>query len=97
MVKMEMLVAGLPDHGTDLKNPDLARVAEAMGMSGIRAEDPRGLADGVRRALETPGPVLLDVVTNPEEISMPPKTSASQAWGFAIAKVKETIISAGDD
>ena len=37
------------------------------------------------------GPVLVDVVTNPEEISLPPKTTPTQAWGFAIAKLTETL------
>jgi pyruvate dehydrogenase (quinone) len=35
--------------------------------------------------------VLVDVVTNPEEISLPPKTKPAQAWGFAIAKLTETL------
>jgi pyruvate dehydrogenase (quinone) len=53
------------------------------------------LDDAVREALAHDGPVLLDVVTNPEEISVPPKTSVSQAWGFAVAKLTETVNSAG--
>jgi pyruvate dehydrogenase (quinone) len=49
----------------------------------------------VRTALAWPGPFLLDVVTNPEELALPPKTSIDQAWGFAIAKVKEEVVSRG--
>ena len=41
------------------------------------------------------GPVLLDVVTNPDEISLPPKVKPAQAWGFAVAKVTETLESRG--
>ncbi len=37
--------------------------------------------------------MLLDVLTNPDEISLPPKTTAPEAWGFAIAKLKETLVS----
>jgi pyruvate dehydrogenase (quinone) len=96
MVKLEQEQGGLPEFGTVLHNPDLAAVARACGLHGVRVEDPNELDDAVRDALGHEGPVLLDVVTNPEEISMPPKTTVSQAWGFAIAKVKETIISAGD-
>jgi hypothetical protein len=40
------------------------------------------------------GPVLLDVLTNPEEIAVPPGTTLPQAWGFAIAKLREHIVSA---
>ena len=36
MVKLEMEVLGLPDYQTDLKNPNFAKVAEAMGMMGVR-------------------------------------------------------------
>lgn len=60
-------------------------------------ERPNDLDDAVRDALAHPGPVLLDVVTNPEEISVPGRTSPSQAWGFAIAKLTETVRSARED
>ena len=50
----------------------------------------------MRAALAHPGPVLLDVLTNPEEIAVPGKVLPGQAWGFAIAKMKETVLSQGD-
>ena len=96
MVKLEQEQGGLPEFGTELANPDLAAVARAMGLTGIRVEDPEQLSAAVAEALATPGPVLLDVLTNPEEISLPPKVSVHEAWGFAIAKVKETLTSPGD-
>ena len=51
----------------------------------------RRVARLVRDALSRPGPVVLDVVTNPDEIAVPPKPSLSQGWGFAIAKSKEAL------
>jgi pyruvate dehydrogenase (quinone) len=96
MVKLEQEQGGLPEFGTELVNPDLAAVARSMGMAGIRVSDPDRLSDAVAEALAAPGPVLLDVLTNPEEISLPPKATAADAWGFAIAKLKEGLISAGD-
>ncbi|MEO5878097.1 MAG: thiamine pyrophosphate-dependent enzyme [Streptosporangiaceae bacterium] len=96
MVKLEQEQGGLPEFGTTLANPDLAEVARAMGLGGIRVTDPADLEAAVGRALATPGPVLVDVLTNPEEISLPPKTTAVDAWGFAIAKMKEGIVSIGD-
>jgi pyruvate dehydrogenase (quinone) len=96
MVKLEQEQGGLPEFGTKLANPDLAAVAGAMGLTGIRVSEPGELAEAVGRALATPGPVLLDVLTNPEEISLPPKTTASDAWGFAIAKMREGLVSIGD-
>ncbi|MCW0213904.1 MAG: thiamine pyrophosphate-binding protein [Pseudonocardia sp.] len=96
MVKLEQEQAGLPEHGTVLRNPDLAAVGRACGLHGIRVEKADELDAAVQEALAHDGPVLLDVVTNPEEISVPPRTSVSQAWGFAIAKLTETVTSAGD-
>ncbi|MFD7078844.1 thiamine pyrophosphate-dependent enzyme [Streptomyces sp. NPDC059918] len=96
MVKLEQEQAGLPEFGTRLDNPDFAAVATALGLTGIRVTDPAELHDGVRRALRTPGPVLLDVLTNPEEVAVPGKPTVAQGWGFAIAKVKETLSSHED-
>ncbi|MFJ7209393.1 thiamine pyrophosphate-dependent enzyme [Streptomyces sp. NPDC098789] len=91
MVKLEQEQTGLPEFGTELDNPDFAAVATALGLTGIRITDPADLHDGVRRALETPGPVVLDVLTNPEEVAVPGRPTASQGWGFAVAKVKEIL------
>ncbi|MEU8841588.1 thiamine pyrophosphate-dependent enzyme [Streptomyces roseus] len=93
MVKLEQEQAGLPEFGTQLDNPDFAAVATALGLTGIRVTDPAELHDSVRRALRTPGPVLLDVLTNPEEVAVPGKPTVAQGWGFAIAKIKETLSS----
>ena len=94
MVKLEMEQVGLPEFGTVLHNPDFARVAEAVGMRGIRVERPRDVEAAVREALEHDGPVLVDVLTNPDEIAVPPKPTLEQGWGFAIAKSKEFVASA---
>lgn len=93
MVKLEMEQVGLPEFGTVLHNPDLAAVGRAMGLHGVRVEDPSELDGAVQEALAHPGPVLLDVVTNPEEISVPGKPTLEQGWGFAIAKTKEFLVS----
>ena len=81
-------------HGADQPRPGRrgpARWACPASASAI----PEQLEAAVAEALAAPGPVLLDVVTNPEEIALPPKTSIDQAWGFAIAKVKEGVVSRG--
>ena len=91
MVKLEMEQAGLAAYGTRLVNPDLARVAEAIGLRGIRVEDPHDVDAAVAEALAHDGPVLLDVLTNPDEIAVPPKPTLEQGWGFAIAKTKEFL------
>jgi pyruvate dehydrogenase (quinone) len=35
--------------------------------------------------------VLVDVLTNPDEIAIPPKPSLEQMRGFAIAKTREFV------
>jgi len=97
MVKLEQEQAGLPEFGTELDNPDFAAVATALGITGIRVTDPGDLDASVRRAFATDGPVLLDVLTNPEEVAVPGKPTVEQGWGFAIAKVKELLRSPGDE
>jgi len=96
MVKLEMEQAGLPEFGAVLDNPDLAAVATSLGLTGIRIEHPEDLRPGLTRAFSTDGPVLVDVVTNPNEIAVPPHPTPGDAWGFAIAKIKEAIHSRGD-
>ncbi|MEU6367800.1 thiamine pyrophosphate-dependent enzyme [Streptomyces sp. NPDC046931] len=96
MVKLEQEQSGLPEFGTVLDNPDFAAVAEAMGITGIRVTDPADVEGAVRRALGSPGPVLLDVLTNPDEIAVPARPTVEQGWGFAVAKVKEIVRSHGE-
>ena len=96
MVKLEQEQVGLPEFGTVLVNPDLAAVARAIGWTAFRVEDGQELVEVAQAAFAVDGPVLLDVVTNPDEVSLPPKVKTDQAWGFAIAKVKETVVSPGD-
>jgi pyruvate dehydrogenase (quinone) len=91
MVKLEQEQGGLPEFGTRLHDADIAAIARAAGLHAIRVEQPDQLDEAVRSAFAQPGPVLLDVVTNPEEVSLPPKVKPGQAWGFAIAKLTETI------
>ncbi len=95
MVKLEQEQAGLPEFGTDLHDVDLAAIARACGLHAVRVTDGDALDDAVASVLAHTGPALLDVVTNPEEVSLPPKVTPGDAWGFAIAKLTETVQSRG--
>jgi pyruvate dehydrogenase (quinone) len=96
MVKLEQEEGGLPEFGTVLANPDFAAVAQAIGLHGVRVENPELVDSAVQAALAHPGPVLLDVITNPSEVSVPGKVKLNQAWGFAVAKIQESVLSEGD-
>ena len=91
MVKLEQEQGGLPEFGTVLGDVDLAAIARAAGLHAVRVQRSDELDEAVRAVFAHPGPALLDVVTNPDEISLPPKVKAGQAWGFAIAKLTETL------
>lgn len=96
-VDLEMKVAGLPSYVTDLKNPNFAKVAEAMGILGIRVEDPGEVRGAIERALSHPGATLVDVVVNPNELNLPPKITPQEAWGFSMYMLKETLAGHGDE
>ncbi|GLF97891.1 pyruvate dehydrogenase [Streptomyces yaizuensis] len=88
MVELEMLVAGLPSFGTTNVNPDFAAVARACGAYGVRVEKPRQLAGALKDAFRHRGPALVDVVTDPNALSIPPKISAEMVTGFALSASK---------
>ncbi|MFB7861784.1 pyruvate dehydrogenase [Streptomyces sp. NPDC056069] len=88
MVELEMLVAGLPSYGTTNKNPDFAAVARAAGAYGVRVEKPRQLAGALKDAFKHKGPALVDIVTDPNALSIPPKISAEMVTGFALSASK---------
>jgi pyruvate dehydrogenase (quinone) len=72
-------------------------MAEAVGILGIRVEDPADLEGAVSRALAHRGPVLLDVLTNPQELSMPPKITLEQAYGFGLFALKAVLSGNGGE
>ncbi|HEY9367720.1 pyruvate dehydrogenase [Streptomyces sp.] len=88
MVELEMLVSGLPSYGTTNQNPDFAAVARACGAYGVRVEKPKQLAGALKDAFRHRGPALVDVVTDPNALSIPPKISAEMVSGFALSASK---------
>jgi pyruvate dehydrogenase (quinone) len=94
MVKLEMLVDGLPEHETDHEPVDFSKVAAAIGMHAIRIERPEDVRAGLKEALAYPGPCLVDLVTDPNALSIPPRISVDQVKGFALAAGR-TVLSGG--
>lgn len=91
MVRLEMLVEGMPDFETDHAPVDFAAIAQGAGIPSVRIEDPKKLPRDLKRALAMPGPVLIDVVTDPDALSMPPKVTLQQIRGFAMASTKVVL------
>ncbi|UFU06473.1 pyruvate dehydrogenase [Ruania halotolerans] len=88
MVKLEMLVDKLPDHGVDVPEVDYAAIGAAMGLQTQRVDDPAELRSAFETALTHRGPSLVDVVTDPNALSIPPKITKDQVFGFATALSK---------
>ncbi len=88
MVKLEMLVAGYPDWQTDMVNPPFDKVAEAMGFTAFAIKDSENVEPVLKKALDHPGPVLVNVYTDPNALAMPPEVEWDQVKGFLTSMVK---------
>jgi pyruvate dehydrogenase (quinone) len=96
-VELEMKAAGLLEYGTSLDNPDFAKLARAAGMHGVRVEDPGELPGAVESALAHPGPALIDVVVNRQELAIPPTIEFAQAKGFTLYMLNAILNGRGDE
>ncbi len=88
MVKLEMEVAGLPDWQTDMVNPDFALIAQAMGMKGVTITDPENALQSLREAFMFDGPAIINILTDPNALAMPPKVEFEQVKGMALSMTK---------
>ena len=89
MVELEMLVAGLPSYGTDRRQPRLRRSRRAPAVpSGCGWRSPSNWPGRCKDAFRHKGPALVDVVTDPNALSIPPKIKADMVTGFALSASK---------
>jgi len=80
--------AGILEFATDLENPDFAKLAEAAGVLGLRAETP-----------EQVRPMLLQALRHGtgrshghrQELSMPPTLTVEQMKGFSLYMIKAVL------
>ena len=96
-VELEMKASGLLDFATDLVNPNFAQLAESAGILGLRVEKPEEVRPALKTALAHDGPVLVDVLVNRQELSMPPTITAEQAKGFSLYMVRAVLSGRGDE
>jgi pyruvate dehydrogenase (quinone) len=96
-VELEMKVEGLLDAYTNLKNPDFARVAQAIGFHAQRVERAEELEGAVRDWIAAPGPALLDVLTDRMELVVPPKVELAQVFGTALYSAKAVLSGRASD
>jgi pyruvate dehydrogenase (quinone) len=97
-VNIEQQEAGFVPFGVDFKNPNFARVAEAMGAKGIRLEEPGDVKEGLAEALSyKDGPVVVDAVVDPYALSLPSHVPFRTAEGYTLSLAKQVLSSRFDD
>jgi len=67
----ELFWDGKYSHVETGEFPDFVKLAEAYGATGMRFEDKTTLVADIKRAIETPGPVFVDVRVTREENTYP--------------------------
>jgi pyruvate dehydrogenase (quinone) len=96
-VELEMKAAGIVDFGTDLQNPDFAKMAEAAGLLGLKADLPDQVEPMIAQALQHNGPALIEVAVSRQELSMPPTITLEQAKGFSLFMLRAVLSGRGDE
>lgn len=91
-VKIEQQEAGFVPYGVEFKNPNFAKVAEAMGAKGIRIEEPGAVREALTEALAYQGgPVVVDAVVDPFALSLPSHVPFHAAKGFTLSLAKQVL------
>ena len=96
-VELEMKAAGIVNYATDLDNPSFAALANAIGIPGVRVEKPNDLEGALRTAFAAPGPALVEVIVNRQELSMPPNITFAQAKGFSLWATRSVLSGRGNE
>ena len=91
-VNIEQQEAGMIPFGVGFKNPNFAKVAEAMGAKGIRIEEPGRVREGLAEALAyKDGPVVVDVVVDPFALALPSHAPFHAVKGFTLSFAKQVL------
>jgi pyruvate dehydrogenase (quinone) len=96
-VELEMKAGGIVNYATDLDNPSFADLANSIGIHGVRVDQPNDLESALKTAFATPGPALIEVMVNRQELSMPPHISLDQMKGFSLYMARSVFSGRGDE
>jgi pyruvate dehydrogenase (quinone) len=96
-VELEMKAAGMLDFATDLHNPDFAKMADAAGVLGLKANVPEQVHPILVQALSHPGPALVEVVVDRQELALPPSIKLDQVKGLSLFMMKAVINGRGSE
>jgi pyruvate dehydrogenase (quinone) len=95
LIPLEAESVGLPAYrkGIDFPNPDFAALARACGGHGFRASKPAELHDAIHEAFSVDGPAVVDCVVAADEMPNFPHLELDKIGHYAVAKVKEALLS----
>ena len=96
-IELEMKASGILDTGTELRNPNFAKMACAAGLFGVRVETPEQLRPALIEAFSHNGPALVDIVVNRQELAMPPSLTMDQVIKFNLYMAKAVLNGRGDE
>jgi pyruvate dehydrogenase (quinone) len=96
-VELEMKAQGFLPTEVSLKNPDFAKLADVVGLKGLRWDSQKDFKDVIKEALKFDGPSLIDVAINHNELSMPPHIDAEQVRGFGMFSLKSVLNGRGNE
>jgi pyruvate dehydrogenase (quinone) len=97
-VNIEQQEAGFVPFGVGFKNPNFARVAEAIGAKGIRLEEPGDVKEALTEALAyKDGPVVVDAVVDPYALSLPSHVPLHTAAGYTLSLAKQVLAGRFDE
>jgi pyruvate dehydrogenase (quinone) len=94
LISFEAESVGLPAYkkGIEFPNPDYVALAQACGGNGFKAAKPGDLLAAIREGLAADGPSIIDCVVIADEMPNFPHLDLDKAGNFALAKIKEAIL-----
>jgi pyruvate dehydrogenase (quinone) len=94
LISFEAESVGLPAYkkGIEFPNPDYVALAQACGGNGFKAAKPGDLLAAIREGLAADGPTIIDCVVIADEMPNFPHLDLDKAGNFALAKIKEAIL-----
>jgi len=96
-VELETKATGFLSHGTDLVNPDFAKIAEGTGILGLHVDDPEKVRPALEQAFAHDGAALVDIAVNRQELAMPPSLKLDQIVDFNLYMIKAILNGRGDE
>jgi pyruvate dehydrogenase (quinone) len=94
LISFEAESIGLPAYkkGIEFPNPNYVGLAQACGGNGFKAAKPGDLVAAIREGLAADGPTIIDCVVTADEMPNFPHLDLDKAGNYALAKIKEAIL-----